>query len=88
MTMIEKMARAIGPVFDGQEYGEGERPIPQHIDAARAALTALLDPDRQMKDAALAELSDITVSNPKATAWDAVRGYRAMIQAALASQEA
>lgn len=39
------------------------------------------EPTREMKDAALAELSDVTVQEPKAAAWDAVRAYRAMASA-------
>jgi hypothetical protein len=39
----------------------------------------------EMRRAALAELSDITVDEPKAATWDALRAHRAMLAAAPAS---
>lgn len=39
------------------------------------------EPTPEMCNAALKELSDITVRSKKAAAWDAVRAYRAMISA-------
>jgi hypothetical protein len=38
------------------------------------------EPTQGMKLAALTELSDCTVDEPKAAAWDAIRAYRAMIE--------
>ena len=38
-------------------------------------------PTPQMMGAALIELSDGTVEEPKAAAWDAIRAYRAMLSA-------
>lgn len=94
-TMIDKMADAMANAVIGSDEGD----FPRLFDMldfsgennawlvtrglARAALEALLKPTTAMDQAALAELSDATVEDPKAAAWDAVRGYRAMIQAAL-----
>lgn len=80
-TMVEKMAKAIS-AENGNEY-----PLEHYVPDARAALTALLKPTAIMDQAALAELSDATVEDPKSAAWDAVRAYRAMIQAALDERE-
>lgn len=43
------------------------------------------EPTPEMCNAALKEISDITVRSKKAAAWDAVRAYRAMISAAPAA---
>lgn len=40
------------------------------------------EPTPAMMQAALAALSDATVDDPKAAAWDAIRAYRAMLAAA------
>jgi glutaminase len=52
--------------------------------AARTAIEAMRKPTTEMVAAGLAAISDVTVSEPKATAWDALRFHRAMIDAALA----
>lgn len=94
-TMIDKMADAMANAVIGSDEGD----FPRLFDMldfsgennawlvarglARATLEALLKPTPAMSEAALVELSDITVECPKAAAWDAVRAYRAMIQAAL-----
>jgi hypothetical protein len=39
-------------------------------------------PTEAMINAALVEMSDVTIESPKASAWDALRAYRAMIAAA------
>ena len=46
------------------------------------------EPTPEMCNAALKEISDITVRSKKAAAWDAVRAYRAMISAAPAAPTA
>src|SRR5690606_36923841 len=40
------------------------------------------EPTREMAIAAAKALDDITVDDPKAAAWDAMRAYRAMLSAA------
>jgi hypothetical protein len=50
------------------------------LDAAGYAIVKR-EPDEAMLEAALAKLSDATVEDPKAAAWDALRAYRAMIAA-------
>ncbi|NII58932.1 hypothetical protein [Sphingomonas aerolata] len=39
-----------------------------------------------MLDAARTELTDATVKDPKAAAWDALRAHRAMISAAMSER--
>jgi len=48
----------------------------------RAAIIAMRDPTPDMRQALLRELSGPTDFDPKVAAWDAQRGYQAMIKAA------
>jgi hypothetical protein len=78
--MIERVMKAIealGPM-DVANYQNRER-------MARAAIEAMRKPTQAMIDAGLAEVSDVTVADPKAAAWDAIRFHGAMISAALSS---
>lgn len=52
-------------------------------DCARAAIEEMREPTLEMKLAALKALTNSTVANPKAAAWDALFAYRAMIDRAL-----
>jgi hypothetical protein len=49
-------------------------------EALRDALP-LIEVTPGMREAALTELSDCTVDEPKAAAWDALRAHRAMLRA-------
>jgi hypothetical protein len=62
-------------------FGHDKRGAPKAID--RLLIDAILDElrelDEGMREAAVQALTDVTVDDPKAAAWDAVRAYRAMI---------
>lgn len=91
--MVERVARAI---YERDEAGAGT-PVPwddagpltvaHAYNVARAAIEAMRIPTKEMVDAGMSEISDVTVSDPKASAWDAMRFYRAMIDAALSEVE-
>ncbi|MFC4236447.1 hypothetical protein ACFOY8_14675 [Thalassospira xianhensis] len=51
---------------------------------ARAAVVTLQAPNSAMKDNLLAQFeADVTISNAKAAAWDACRGYRFLLDAVI-----
>lgn len=60
-----------------------EREREEYRRRARAAIEALRDPNAAMVQAVLKELSDSTVRDPKAAAWDWGRAHHAAIVAAL-----
>jgi len=80
----------IGVTFHHSEFVEGET-IQEQLEqvksiclaAARAAIEAMRNPTAEMVEAGLSAVSDVTVREPKGTAWDALRFHRAMIDAAL-----
>lgn len=80
MTPIEAMANAMA------EATGASRQI-TYQEMAVAALNAIREPSSAMIEAGLAAVSDVTVSEPKATAWDALRFFRAAIVAAITEQE-
>lgn len=80
--MIERVARAISEADCGCIT---ENELDRCMGLARAAIEAMREPTREMKDAALKACSNSTIAEPKASAWDAVHAYRAMITAALDS---
>ncbi len=88
-TMIAMMARAIAGeqmpdiLPDSERAGYIEAHWHFYTEHARSALGAMLHPTMIMLDAARAELTDATVRDPKAAAWDALRAHRAMIRTAM-----
>jgi hypothetical protein len=86
LSLIEIMARAAAPALGPdawEDYGPASRA--ELLNAMSAALRAMMEhgPTPIMMQAALAELSDATVDEPKAAAWDAVRTHKAMLRAEL-----
>lgn len=88
-TMIAMMARAIAgeqlpdvlPESDRTSYAEAHWPL--YVEHARKALNMMLHPTVTMLEAARVELSDVTVEDAKAAAWDAIRAHRAMVRVAM-----
>ena len=73
--IIADMARAIREIPGMHDIS----PEQMATAAFHACMERLKEPDSAMKDALVSELSDATVSDPKAAAWDALRGYKAML---------
>jgi hypothetical protein len=63
-----------------QEAKLKSRDILAALDAAGYAVVRK-EPTEKMLEAALAALSDVTIEEPKAAAWGALRAYRAMLAA-------
>lgn len=65
----------------GKFYRDRADAIAPLIAAPEGFAVVPVEPTREMRDAALSELSGPTDFDPKVAAWDAVRAYRAMIAA-------
>jgi len=88
--MIDELAKAIDEAsiaWSKENHGLSKWDVPSDL-IARALLRRLREPTPEMKAAAVQELSDTTVQAPKASAWDALRAYKAMIDAALGERGA
>ena len=67
--------------------GTGRTPRIVYSDLARAAIEAMREPSKEMKEALLQAHKDGTNDVPAATAWDSLFGWKIMIDTAL-QQEA
>jgi hypothetical protein len=79
--VVEVMAKALK---QDDKYWSGWRNTSVNILAAidEAGYSVVpKKPTKAMIEAALAALSDVTIEEPKAAAWDALRAYRAMLAA-------
>lgn len=85
--MLDRVARAIYEKRNGPGCSPWVNRPKGHKDPyladARAAIEATREPTPAMIAAGMDEVSDVTVSEPKAAAWDALRFHRAMIDEAL-----
>jgi hypothetical protein len=80
--MIDELAKAL---CENAGWRWGRHPVldERYRRRVRTVLRRLREPSPMMKAAAVQELSDTTVQEPKAAAWDALRAYKAMIDAAM-----
>jgi hypothetical protein len=82
-SIVERVAREICE-DDRNVWEDADADMREaYLSNARRAIHAMSTPSKAMCEACLESMTDATIADPKAAAWDGLRAYRAMIDAAL-----